>query len=105
VPETSTCKGSIADHTARSPKSGSPRWLESVDEWFALWASIQQDEHASASMIAGNGAPSKAGILSGAQQDLFSRLRSACIPLSSLSAATVSRKILAAPELAGTTIL
>lgn len=56
-------------------------------------------------MIAGNGAPSKAGILSGAQQDLFSRLRSACIPLSSLSAATVSRKILAAPELAGTTIL
>jgi hypothetical protein len=70
-----------------------------------LFSSIQQDEWASASTVFGIGAPSKAEIFRGAQQELFSRLRSVRITLSSLSTASVSRRILAAPVSAGTTIL
>jgi len=53
----------------------------------------------------GTGAPSSATSLCGAQHALFSLVRSACIALSSLSTASASLRIRAAPGSFGTTIL
>jgi len=105
LPTTNSGLRLLAEAELPSPANRSPPVLIKIGPRRVAISSFHHVEQPTASTGIGSGAPSSAEMLCGAQQAFPRRARSACIAFSCPITASVSRRIRAAPALAGFTIL